>query len=94
MAKLNTIFQHFKINAKFNSLLIITFLVGIMLSGVTLSSILYQRAQSEISIQAELLMGTMNLLRFYTQDHINPLLKSKLDTNLLRSHLNECVLVY
>ncbi len=80
MVKLNTRFQNIKINAKFNTLLILAFLVGIILSGLTLSNILYQRAQYEISIQAELLMQTMNSLRFYTQDHVNPLLKPKLET--------------
>ncbi|MEM1393742.1 MAG: DUF3365 domain-containing protein [Cyanobacteria bacterium P01_H01_bin.150] len=53
-------------------------MVGIILSGVTLSNVLYQRAQYEISIQAELLMETMNSLRVYTQDHVNPWLEPKL----------------
>ncbi|MGB3654570.1 MAG: DUF3365 domain-containing protein [Rivularia sp. (in: cyanobacteria)] len=80
MAKINTSFHNAKINVKFNFLLILTFIVGISLSGVTLSNVLYQRAQYEISIQAELLMETMNSLRLYTQDHVNPLLKPKLAT--------------
>ncbi|MEA5593193.1 c-type heme family protein [Rivularia sp. UHCC 0363] len=80
MAKLNTRFHNIKINAKFNTLLILAFLVGIILSGVTLSNVLYQGAQHEISIQAELLMTTMNSLRLYTQDHVNPLLQSQLAT--------------
>ncbi|WP_228059609.1 hypothetical protein [Plectonema radiosum] len=81
MAKLNTRFHNIKINAKFNILLIIAFVVGIILSGVTLSNVLYQRAQYEISIQAELLMTTMNSLRLYTQDHVNPLLQPMLTTD-------------
>ncbi|BAZ40708.1 sensor protein [Calothrix sp. NIES-4101] len=81
MPKLNIRFQNFKINAKFNSLLMIAFLAGIILSGITLSNVLYQRAQYEISIQAELLMQTMNSLRFYTQDQVNPLLRPKLATS-------------
>ena len=80
MVQLNTRFKNIKINAKFNTLLIIAFLLGIILSGFTLSNMLYQRAQHEITIQAELLMQTMNSLRFYTQDHVNPLLKPKLAT--------------
>ncbi|AKG20073.1 Tll0287-like domain-containing protein [Calothrix sp. 336/3] len=78
MAKFNAKFKNLHINTKFNLLLIVTFILGMILSGVTLSSILYQRAQYEISIQAELLMETMNSLRFYTQDHVNPLLAPKL----------------
>lgn len=80
MTKLNTRFNNIKINDKFNTLLILAFLVGIILSGVTLSNVLYQRAQYEITIQAELLMQTMNSLRMYTQDHVNPLLQPKLAT--------------
>ncbi|MEM7553545.1 MAG: DUF3365 domain-containing protein [Cyanobacteria bacterium P01_A01_bin.84] len=78
MAKLNTHFKNIKINAKFNTLLIVAFLVGILLSGLTLSNVIYQRAQYQISIQAELMMETMNSLRMYTQDHVNPLLRPKL----------------
>lgn len=80
MIKINTRFHNAKINTKFNTLLIIAFIVGIILSGVTLSNQLYQRAQHEISIQAELLMETMNSLRNYTQEEVNPLLKPQLET--------------
>ncbi|MEO0684823.1 MAG: DUF3365 domain-containing protein, partial [Cyanobacteria bacterium J06649_11] len=80
MVKIRTNFHNAKINAKFNTLLIIAFMVGIILSGVTLSNVLYQRAQHEISIQAELLMETMNSLRVYTQDRVNPWLRPKLDS--------------
>ncbi|MDY6902712.1 MAG: DUF3365 domain-containing protein [Cyanobacteriota bacterium] len=78
MFKIKTGFRDAKINGKFNTLLIIAFIFGIILSGVTLSNLLYQRAQHEISIQGELLMETMNSLRIYTQDEVNPWLKPKL----------------
>ena len=78
MFKIKTGFQDAKINDKFNTLLIIAFIFGIILSGVTLSNLLYQRAQHEISIQAELLMETMNSLRIYTNDNVNPWLRPKL----------------
>jgi len=57
MIKINTRFGNANINTKFNILLIIAFIAGIILSGLTLSNVLYQRAQREISIQAELLMA-------------------------------------
>ncbi|MEL6460088.1 MAG: DUF3365 domain-containing protein [Cyanobacteria bacterium J06621_15] len=79
MLKIKTRFHDAKINDKFNALLIIAFMFGIILSGLTLSNILYQRAQYEVAIQAELLMETMNSLRIYTQDEVNPWLKPKLD---------------
>ena len=79
MLKIKTRFHDAKINDKFNTLLIIAFVFGIILSGLTLSNILYQRAQYEVTIQAELLMETMNSLRIYTQAEVNPWLKPKLD---------------
>lgn len=78
MFKIKTSFHDAKINDKFNTLLIIALIFGIILSGVTLSNILYQRAQHEVTIQAELFMETMNSLRVYTQERVNPWLKPKL----------------
>ena len=77
MFKIKTSFHDAKINDKFNTLLIIALIFGIILSGVTLSNILYQRAQHEVTIQAELFMETMNSLRVYTQERVNPWLKPK-----------------
>jgi HAMP domain-containing protein len=77
------VFNHIKIGAKFNLLLFIVFLIGISLSGAALSSVLQQRAQSEVTAQALLLMETVNAVRDYTQAHVNPLLKPKLETEAI-----------
>ncbi len=80
MAIFNAHLLNAKIGAKFNSLLVLSFFVGILLSSLMLSSVLQQRAEYEISVKADLLMQTMNSLRYYTQDRVNPLLKPQLET--------------
>ncbi|MEM8778818.1 MAG: DUF3365 domain-containing protein [Cyanobacteria bacterium P01_G01_bin.49] len=72
-----------KLGQKFNLLLVIIFIAGIVLGGVTLSWTLQQRAQTEISSEAELLIEIMNSVRDYTSDQINPLLKERLETDPL-----------
>lgn len=76
-----TRFRDTRITTKFNLLLLVVFLVGFILSGSVLSSILQQRAEFEVTAQAELLMQTMNSIRDYTQTHVNPLLEEELRTN-------------
>jgi HAMP domain-containing protein len=75
-----TRFRDVKLGVKFNSLLILAFIIGMALSGAALSSVLQQRAQFEVSSQAGLLMETISSLRSYTQDRVNPLLQQKLAT--------------
>jgi HAMP domain-containing protein len=72
--------NNLKIGTKFNLLLILVFVISICLSGAILSSVLQRRAQNEVSSQALLLMKTMNSVRTYTQDRINPLLAPQLET--------------
>jgi HAMP domain-containing protein len=50
------------------------------MTSTTLSNLLQYRAQNEVTSKALILMRTMNSVRQYTQDRINPLLKSKLET--------------
>lgn len=68
-----------KLGTKFNLLLTLVFVGGIVLSGVTLSRVLEQRAQAEVTAKAELLIQTMNSVRDYTSEHIQPLLNPRLD---------------
>ncbi|WP_427156878.1 c-type heme family protein [Aliinostoc sp. HNIBRCY26] len=72
--------NNLKIGTKFNLLLLLVFIISIAVSGVILSSVLQQRAQREVSSQALLLMKTMNSVRTYTQERINPLLAPQLET--------------
>ncbi|MEH2417533.1 Tll0287-like domain-containing protein [Nostoc sp.] len=77
----NITLKNLKIGAKFNFLLILVFIVSIVGSGVALSSVLQGRAQNEVASQAQILIQMVNAVRDYTQDHINPLLEPRVDTN-------------
>lgn len=77
---MRTRFRDAKLSTKFNSVLILVFVVGISLSGAALANILHQRAQFEVTAQATLLMQTMNSIRDYNQAHITPLLTKELET--------------
>jgi HAMP domain-containing protein len=68
-----------KLRTKFNVVLITIFLGGILVSGLSLSWILQERAQMEVTSKALLLLQTMNAVRDYTSDHIQPLLSPKLE---------------
>lgn len=76
---LKTRFINIKIGTKFNLLLTIVFIVGISLSSIALSKMLEQRAQDEVTSQSLLVMETMNSVRNYTQDYVNPMLKQRLE---------------
>ncbi len=69
-----------KLGTKFNLFLMVVFIIGISLSGATLSTALEQRAEDEVTSQAAILMQTINAVRNYTQDHVNPLLAPRLET--------------
>lgn len=77
---LKNFFKNAKINAKFNAVLIFVLMIGILLSGVALQQALEQRAAAEVASKATILMQTMNAIRNYTQDQVNPLLRSRIDT--------------
>lgn len=69
-----------KIGKKVNLILIIVFISGILVSGIALSKVLEQKAQDEISSNAENLMHMANSLRRYTNTQVQPILEPKLDT--------------
>lgn len=68
-----------KLGTKFNLLLLVLFLTGVIVSGVTLSQVLQQRAEDEVAAKALVLMETMTAVRGYTSTHINPLLQARLE---------------
>ncbi|MEA5503641.1 DUF3365 domain-containing protein [Halotia wernerae UHCC 0503] len=72
--------NNLKIGTKFNLILMLVFLVSIFVSGAVLSRVLEQKAQNEVTSQAQILIKTMNSVRSYTQNHVNPLLASRLET--------------
>lgn len=69
-----------KLGTQFTLLLILIFLGGIILSGITLSEAMRHKAEDEITTKAEILTQTMNAVRSYTSDHIAPLLQDQLET--------------
>ncbi|MBV9389916.1 MAG: DUF3365 domain-containing protein [Chroococcidiopsidaceae cyanobacterium CP_BM_ER_R8_30] len=69
-----------KLEAKFTLLLTLVFLTGFVFSGVALSSAMQQKAEDEIKTKAEILTQTMNSIRDYTSNKIDPLLKDRLET--------------
>jgi HAMP domain-containing protein len=77
---LNKDFRNVKIPTKFNIILTIIFILGIFLSGTALAQVLQHRAEEELTSKGMVLFTTMNSVRDYTQQHINPLLAPKLET--------------
>ncbi|MFN8458823.1 MAG: DUF3365 domain-containing protein [Anaerolineae bacterium] len=69
---------NFNISTKFTLLLSLVFLGGLMVSGLVLWQIFQDEAQDEITVQGLALIETMNSVRFYTSNHINPLLANEL----------------
>lgn len=69
-----------KLATKFNLLLMLVFVSGILISGIALSKVLEQRAQEEVTSKALILIQTMNSVRDYTSTHVNPLLSSRLES--------------
>ncbi len=72
--------EKLKLGSKFTLLLTLVFLGGIVLSGVTLSRAMQHKAEEEVTNTARILTQTMNSVRSYTSNNINPLLKQRLET--------------
>lgn len=73
-------FRNWKLSTKFTLLLTLVFLGGICLSGIILASAMKHEAEEDISTKAEILAQTMNAVRNYTDNSINPLLEKQLLT--------------
>lgn len=69
-----------KLGTKFNLLLIMVFLIGILISGTALSAILNRNAQNQVTAKALILIQTMNSVRDYTSNQVNPELAPRLET--------------
>jgi HAMP domain-containing protein len=72
--------ENLKIGTKVNLFLILVFIISILMTSAALSNLLQHRAQNEVTSKALILMRTMNSVRQYTQDRVNPLLESRLET--------------
>jgi HAMP domain-containing protein len=72
--------QKLKLSSKFNLLLALVFLGSLILTGLALSQLLENRIEVEVTSKAKMLIETMNSVRTYTSNHIQPLLSSQLET--------------
>ncbi|AFZ01385.1 DUF3365 domain-containing protein [Calothrix sp. PCC 6303] len=69
--------QRFKLGLKFTFILGIVFIIGICLSGFLLSQTAQQKAEQQVANKAFILMETMNSVRDYTTNQIQPLLSDR-----------------
>ncbi len=69
-----------KLGTKFNALLLLFFIIGIVIGGFALSAAMQSRAESEVAARAEILTQAMNSVRNYTSNNIKPLLADRLLT--------------
>ncbi|MBF2058506.1 MAG: DUF3365 domain-containing protein [Cyanobacterium sp. T60_A2020_053] len=76
-------YANLKLGQKLTAVLGGIFIAGSILSGLALSSLLNQSAQREIASQALILMNTMNSVRNYTTNQIQPELVDRLDEEFL-----------
>ena len=76
-AKVNNL----KLARKLTLILLVIFLGGITLIGITLANILNYKAQEEITSKAWVLMETLNSVRFYTNTEVTPQLEPRLVTD-------------
>ena len=72
-----------QLGQKFTLLLLLVFLGGIIASSIALSSVLNHNAQAQLTTKALMLMETMNSVRDYTTNQVNPELVDRLDTEFL-----------
>ena len=66
---------------KFTLFLSLLFLCGVLLSGTVLSTALHHKAEAEVSNTAEVLLETMNAVRSYTSERVQPQLAQYLDAD-------------
>ncbi len=66
------------IRTRFTVILTVIFLAALVASWAIFSPMLQAHAQDEIAYRAQLLMETLNAVRTYTSQHVNPLLAERL----------------
>jgi HAMP domain-containing protein len=73
--------KNLKLESKFNTFLLIIFIIGSILTSSLLFQVLEQNAEAEIADRAKLIVQTMNSVRDYTTNNIQPLLNDRLETD-------------
>ena len=72
--------NNLKLGAKLNVILLSVFLIIIAITGLFLSQLLQRNAEQAIASKADLLMETMQSVRTYTSQEVNPELVDRLET--------------
>ncbi len=72
--------NNLKLGPKFTLLLSIVFVIGMLLSGITLWATIQHEAEEDITDRTELLVQMINSVRSYTSSHIQPRLREQLLT--------------
>lgn len=75
--------KNLQLGQKFTLLLVIVFLGGVLASSLALSSVLNQATQGQLTTQALMLMETMNSIRTYTSEQVNPEIADRLEVEFL-----------
>lgn len=75
--------KNLQLGQKFTLLLVIVFLGGVLASSLALSSVLNRSTQGQLTTKALMLMETMNSIRAYTSEHIQPEIADRLETEFL-----------
>ncbi|MDJ0650459.1 MAG: DUF3365 domain-containing protein [Xenococcaceae cyanobacterium MO_188.B19] len=76
-------FQNWKLRKKFTIILIGMFVVGSTLIGTALLAVLERDTESQIASQGLILIETMNSVRAYTSNQVNPELRDRMDKEFL-----------
>ncbi|HRE46206.1 MAG TPA: DUF3365 domain-containing protein [Aggregatilineales bacterium] len=74
-------FARLALGHKFTLFLSVVFLVGIAAGGIVLWRTLNAKAERDVTSNSLLLMETMSAIRSYTSQHIQPLLRSTLESS-------------
>ncbi|NEQ43841.1 MAG: DUF3365 domain-containing protein [Leptolyngbya sp. SIOISBB] len=75
--------KNLQLGQKFTLLLVLVFLGGVLASSVALSSVLNRSTQGQLTTKALMLMETMNSIRGYTSEHVQPEIADRLDEEFL-----------
>jgi HAMP domain-containing protein len=75
--------KNLPLGQKFTLLLTLVFLGGVLASGVALSSVLSRGTQGQLTTNALMLMETMNAIRGYTSEQVQPEIADRLDEEFL-----------
>lgn len=74
-------FKNLKLAKKFNLVLLLIFMVGILLAGAAFAAVLADNTKTQVTSKALIMIQTMNSVRAYTSTRVNPLLAARLETD-------------